>query len=378
MIPSSRRRFLTGQSVVDAARRQADGIADALAGEALPTAGETVRLETRAMACPWAVILNPGPPARVLTASHALDEVQRVERLLTVYRDDSDIAQLNRHAATEPCAVTPELFELLHGCRQLCDATDGAFDPASQALITLWQSCRDGGRIPTQAEIDAALRCSGMSRVQSLPGDAAQNSCPRVQFEVAGIGLNFGAIGKGYAIDRAADILRHGGIDDFLVHGGHSSLYAGGEHYVQEGWPVGLKNPLFTEESYALLLLRDQALATSGSNIQFFRHGGQRYGHILDPRTGWPAEQLLSASVVAPTAAEADALSTAFYVLGLEKACEYCDTHASIGAILTPPTESGRVLRPIVCNLPPERLFPADAGVELSFRDAHRQAKASS
>lgn len=329
-----------------------------------------MRLETEAMACSWAVILNPGPAEQVMIAADALDEVRRVERLLTVFRDDSEVARLNRTAAVAPAAVSPELFALLLECRELYEQTDGAFDPAAQALIELWRACRLADRIPTQAEIDAALSRSGFAHLQLCPADPATGEAqPRVAFEIEGLGLNFGAIGKGYAIDRAAAVLRGRGKQDFLIHGGRSSLYASGGHAGQPGWPVGLKNPLFTDASYLTLLLRDQALGTSGSNIQYFRHGGRRYGHILDPRTGWPAESLLSVSVTAPTATEADALSTAFYVLGLEKARQYCDTHRSVGAILTPPPERGKRLSPLVCNLPEEQVFPVSDEVEVLFVD---------
>jgi thiamine biosynthesis lipoprotein len=358
---SSRRQFLTGRV---AARPLAPS-------RPLPREEATVRLETEAMACFWAVILNPGPAEQVMLATDALDEVRRVERLLTVFRQDSPVVELNRTAADAPATVTPELFALLLECRKLYDQTEGAFDPASQALLELWRACRRADRIPTQTEIDAALQGSGFSHVQLLdaersPGDPQ----PRVAFDVQGVGLNFGAIGKGYAIDRAAAVLRARGMDEFLIHGGRSSLYASGGHAGQAGWPVGLKNPLFTEASYLTLLLHDQALGTSGSNVQYFRHGGRRYGHILDPRTGWPAQSLLSVSVVAPTAAQADALSTAFYVLGLEKARQYCDTHSSVGAILTPPPERGKRLSPLVCNLPEEQVFPVSAEVEVLFAES--------
>ncbi|MFV0442033.1 MAG: FAD:protein FMN transferase [Planctomycetaceae bacterium] len=369
-MPSSRRRFLTGRMAADAAREAGERLADAIEAtqrRPLPQSGETVRLETQAMACPWAVILNPGPPERVLTASQALDEVHRVEALLTVYRADSPVSKLNREAASGPCAVTPELFELLDQCDTLRAATAGAFDPASQALIALWQRARSENRLPEQPEIDLALAASGLRYVRRENRQTEGGETCGVAFDVAGLGLNFGAIGKGYAIDRAATVLRDGGIDDFLVHGGHSSLLAAGEHYGQGGWPVGLKNPLFTEESYLTLLLSDQALGTSGSNIQYFRHQGRRYGHLLDPRNGWPAEEFLSVSVVAPSATEADALSTAFYVLGLENSLKYCDTHKSVGAILTPPAERGRKLHPVVCNLPADRIFLTTDDVALQF-----------
>ncbi len=336
-----------------------------------------MRLETEAMACSWAVILNPGPADQVMAAANALEEVRRVERLLTVFRDESEVSRLNREAASTPAAVTPELFALLLECRELYEQTEGAFDPASQALIELWRTCRRSDRIPTQEEIDAALNCSGFAHVRL--SDAVEfpaDSSPHMAFDARGVGLNFGAIGKGYAIDRAAAVLGARGLGDFLVHGGRSSLYASGGHAGQAGWPIGLKNPLFTEASYLTLLLSDQALGTSGSNIQYFRYGGRRYGHILDPRTGWPAESLLSVSVVAPTATQADALSTAFYVLGLEKTQQYCDTHRSVGAILTPPPERGKRLSPLVCNLPQEQVFPVSDDIEVLFAEPTEPAPA--
>ncbi|MEZ6067395.1 MAG: FAD:protein FMN transferase [Planctomycetaceae bacterium] len=297
-----------------------------------------------------------------MVASDALNSVHRVDRQLSVYRETSEVSRLNNAAAAAPQVISAELAWLLRVCWDLHQSTAGAFDPAVQSVIQLWSGCRSAGRIPDSSEVAAALACCGLDKLEfekSADDESLleQPGALRVSYKLAGVGLNFGAIGKGWGIDRAMDILRDAGLNDCLLHGGYSSLYACGEHAGQGGWPVDLKNPLFTDKAYLTLLLRDQALATSGSNVQFFRSGGKRYGHILDPRTGWPAEQLLSVSVLAPTAAEADALSTAFYVMGLEKSREYCHTHPSIGAILTPPPSRGRTLAPVLCNIPPDRVF---------------------
>ncbi len=345
---------MTGRAAHREILRRGDEAADALreaVQSAPPAASDTVRLETRAMACAWSVVMNPGPARQVMVASDALDFVHAAEQLLTVYRPDSEVSLLNQNAAANPCVVSKELLDFLVQCRVHWEQTDGAFDPAAGALIQLWKQARASQTVPTQDQVDDALRRSGFQHVFV---DAERET---VFFETPGLLLDFGGIGKGYAVDLAIEHLRKEGITDALVHGGHSSLMAIGDHTGQTGWPVGIKNPLFTQERYATVVLKDRAMSTSGSNVQFFRHGGRRYGHQLDPRTGWPAEGLLSVTVIASTATVAEALSTAFYVMGLDKARAYCDDHLDVGAILVPPPVKGRMLEPVVCNVPPEQLF---------------------
>jgi thiamine biosynthesis lipoprotein len=173
-----------------------------------------------------------------------------------------------------------------------------------------------------------------------------------------GIEFNLGAIGKGYAVDQACETLLSHGVTDYLVHGGRSSIRASGCHGELDGWPIGLRNPLLPDKPFATLLLKDAAIGTSGTAIQWFRHEGKRYGHILDPRSGWPVESLLSVSVIAPDAALADALSTAFFVLGVEKSLKCCDNIPSrVGAIFFPLPSQGQSLEPILHNVPSERWF---------------------
>jgi thiamine biosynthesis lipoprotein len=191
-----------------------------------------------------------------------------------------------------------------------------------------------------------------------------------------GMALNFGAIGKGYALDRAAEALDAGGLHDFLIHGGNSSVLARGgreanaecgirsaefedEHSAfrtphSAFWTVALRHPRRPDVRRAEFVLCNQALGTSGSGTQFFHHQGQRYGHIIDPRTGWPADKVLSATVIAPTAEQADALSTALYVMGLDRAREFCAAHSEISALLTTQSGAGRIeLHPL--NLSDDR-----------------------
>lgn len=352
---SSRRDFLTGRSGLEEIRARGEAVADALTA-LIPRARDTIRLETRAMACPWAVVMNPGPPRQVMSASDALDLVHAVEDELTIYRSDTLTSRVNATAADTPQPVTPSLFDLLRECQQLWEETSGAFDPAAGGLIQLWKQARLANTIPAAKEIADLVARSGMKQVRL---DAESLS---VSFATHGPLFDFGAIGKGHAVDLASAHLIQEGVEQHLVHGGYSSLYALGTHGEHPGWPVGLRNPLVEGAAYATVLLRDQGLGTSGANVQFFRHEGKRYGHILDPRTGWPADSLLSVTVIAATAARADALSTAFYVMGLDNALAYCENHPDVGAIFVPHPEQGRRLQPVIHNIPDDRLFWEEMG----------------
>jgi thiamine biosynthesis lipoprotein len=162
--------------------------------------------------------------------------------------------------------------------------------------------------------------------------------CQRtVRYLREGVEINLGSIGKGYALDEVGRLLRERwGVSAGLVHGGHSSVLAVGAQPGQErGWPVGVAHP-WEPRRLAVLHLRDRALGTSAATFRHLEYNGRKLGHILDPRTGWPAEGLASVTVTAPTAAEADALATAFYILGVDWARDYCAGHPEIGGVLLP------------------------------------------
>ena len=190
-----------------------------------------------------------------------------------------------------------------------------------------------------------------------LPRGEGTGRDTSIAFYRMGVELNLGSIGKGYALDRAAEILIEYELTEWLIQGGHSSVIARGGHNGLAGWPVGLRNPLLPQRRLGTILLRDQALATSGTAVQHFRFEGKRYGHIIDPRTGWPIDTMLSVTVLAPTAAEADALSTAFFVGGVEIAQRYCSNHPSVSALLIPPPSGGQRLEPVNLGIPPEQIF---------------------
>jgi thiamine biosynthesis lipoprotein len=308
-----------------------------------------LRFARNAMATTFEVLIPFGTEQALEAATLALDEIDALEAQLTVYRDDSEVSRLNRAAAAGFVPVESNLFALLLQSAQVHRDTEGAFDITTGALIKTWGFYRRAGQVPTETDRTAALQRCGMHQVML---NAEQQS---VCYLCQGLEINLGSIGKGYALDRAAALLRRDGqIKSAVLHGGKSSVYAlGSEPGHRRGWPVAIRHPSDPEQTLAVVRLRDRALGTSSATFQHLEHEGKKLGHILDPRTGWPAEGMASASVVAPTAAEADALATAFFVLGIEKARAYCAAHPGVGAVLL---SSEGDARPVVLGLSPEEI----------------------
>ncbi len=289
-----------------------------------------LRLRHRAMATDWELIFPFGTARALELANLALARIDDLEDQLSVYRDHSEVSQINRNAYNEPVKVEAGLFNLLTRAGALHAETGGAIDIAAGALIRAWGFFRGPRRVPEQQELATALSNAGWRHVQLNP------EASTVRFLRSSVEINLGAIGKGYAIDQAIRLLRlHGDGIPALLHGGHSSVYAiGSEPGTDRGWLVEISHPLSAGASLGIVRLRDRAMGTSAATFQYFEHRGRKFGHILDPRIGWPARGIESATAIAPTAAQADALATAFFILGPRKVEEYCRMHDQVGAIL--------------------------------------------
>lgn len=286
------------------------------------------------MACAFEIWLNAGQHSEAgELALAALDLVEHLESQLTVYRDSSEVSLLNQQAAQGPIAVERRLFQLLSQCVSLWNLTTGAFDITSGPLSELWGFKRRAGRLPDKAEIDATLQRIGSQHL------LLEDERATIEFDLAGIEINLGAIGKGYALDRCAELFETGGVLNYLIHGGNSSVLARGSRAATEssGWSIGVRHPLRPTQYLGELIVHDKALSTSGSGTQFFMQNGRRYGHILDPRTGWPAGEVLSATALAATAAEAEALSTACYVLGPAATGQLLNSEKQFGCLMICP-----------------------------------------
>ncbi len=333
----SRRSFLTGRALIDVVRTAAArALEDGILGHLVPEVS-CVHAARYAMGTVFTVSLPAGVSDAGRLAMAALDLVQEIEDKLTVYHDRSLIARVNRAAAEQPVPVDEELMELLVRCKELWEETAGAFDVAAGALVDAWGFVHGPRRVPNQEELEAALRASG-SRYLELDQERRM-----VRFARNGLKLNFGSIGKGYALDRAAALIRaEADVPAGVIQGGKSSIYAWGRpHRNARGWPVAVGDPTGRQNRLVTVWLQNEGLATASNVIQFVDGDGRRYGHVLDPRTGWPAESVLQATAICPSAADADALATAFFVLGLEGTQSYCQRHPDVGAFLVTADDSG-------------------------------------
>lgn len=344
-----RRAFLQPEPLAHAAGQVLGALAELTPSveESRPREGVALlRCARQAMATQFEVLLPFGTPGGMDVAGEALDLIDRLEEQLTVYRDHSEVSRLNRLAADNSVVVEDRLFALLAECARLTAATEGAFDITTGALSKAWGFFKRQGRVPTPEERSEVLGRVGSRFLELDP----QRRTAR--YLVRGLEINLGSIGKGYALDRAAELLRQREVSLGLLHGGHSSIVAlGTDPADRRGWAVGVRHPWLPERRLAVLRLRDRALGTSAATFQHLEYNGRKLGHILDPRTGWPAEGLASATVVAPSAAEADALATAFFILGVDKAAAYCRAHPQIGALLL---ADGPGAKPVVLNLSAE------------------------
>ena len=289
--------------------------------------GFWLHVNRKAMACKFEVTLPGSSESGVSLANEALDTVDRIEQQLSVFRADSEISLLNQEAATRLVEVEPTVFELLSLCKILHRETEGAFDITAGPLTRCWGFLKRQGRLPEQDEIDRAMAVVGSEKL------LLDSSTRTVCFSENGVEINLGSIGKGYALDRIASyFVAHS--EPSLLNAAGSSFRATGSGANQEGWVVGLRDPRAKTKRFGVLRLRDCAMSTSGSEEQFFESGGRRFGHIIDPRTGWPSEDVTSVTVVANSAAISDALATAFFVAGREMAERYCASHSEILVIL--------------------------------------------
>jgi thiamine biosynthesis lipoprotein len=309
----------------------------AVAGESALFRYENSRVS---MACTYSIVVY-GKDAKQLPliVDAGLDEVDRIDNLMSNYKPDSALTRINKEAGAGPVLVEPELLNFIEVCVKYSQQSEGAFDITVGPLMKAWGFFRGEGRIPWSFELWSILKRVGY---QKLILNRQERT---IQFGQAGMELDLGGIAKGYAVDRVVEILKQYKIDRAFVSAGGSTLYGLGSPPDRDGWEVKVRDPLFpkdNQKSAETVKLRDRCLSVSGNYEKFFRSGGVTYSHIMDPRTGRPVENMLSVAVLTDTGVEGDALDDVFYVEGVEKSKRLMNTWPNVDAFLfLPESEHG-------------------------------------
>jgi FAD:protein FMN transferase len=274
---------------------------------------ELVRAEgsVDAMGSSYSVVIYGSDRERLqATVAQALEEARRLDQLLSNYQPESEWSQVNRFGADRPVEVSSELFELLSACVEYSRESEGAFDITVGPLMKVWGFYKGTGHLPHRAEIRGAL---GKVGYRNIVLDAKHST---VRLAQKGAEMDPGGIGKGYAVDKMIAVLKSNGITSALVSAAGSSIYALGTPPGESGWKLQIKDPKNPSRPVATVSLKNESMSTSGNYEKFFYAEGKLYSHIMDPRTGYPSQGMLQASVIAPKTIDSEAWTKPYYILG--------------------------------------------------------------
>ena len=308
---------------------------------------ETFELRGQAMGTTWSIRVVASADGSGVELEPIRERVaarlEELENVFSTWRPDSDVSRFNARAGEEWFAVSPVFLDVLEEAVRVSELTRGAFDVTAGPLVKVWgfggggEAGFDPGgtasRIPDREALDRLLAATGFAYLQW------RESPPAVRRTRPGVQMDFSAIAKGYAVDEICGLLYEAGLSDYLVEIG-GEVSARGTRADGQAWSIGIESPDRTGVTEAAPL-RDAAIATSGDYRNYFEHDGRRYSHVLDPRTGWPVHHgLTSVTVIASSAATADALATALLVLGPETGLQLAVDHG-MAARLAVRTEDG-------------------------------------
>jgi thiamine biosynthesis lipoprotein len=261
--------------------------------------------------------------------SRAFDEIRRLERILSEWRNDSEVGKINLNPG-HWVTVGPETFAVIRSGLDAGRASQGAFDITFQVMSDVWRfgsAAEAVPKVPSKAEIERRRRFVDYRKVELDPPQQAV----RIP---AGYKIGLGGIAKGYIVDRAADVLKKAGLQSFLVQAG-GDLYGAGKKPDGSPWVSGIQDPRAAQgEFFATIELTDHAFSTAGDYARAYVLGGHRYHHIIDPHTGYPATASRSVTVWAEDATTADAIDDAVFILGPERGLKLADASPGVGVVI--------------------------------------------
>jgi FAD:protein FMN transferase len=301
----------------------------ASASSASVASATRVEATRMSMGCLYSISAYAERPEAVRGAlQRALDEVDRIDRLMSHYREDSPLSRINRRAAREPVSVDRELFDFIALALGFSAASDGAFDVTVGPLMKAWGFFRGDGRLPGDVTGFRHVRLNYRDRT--------------IRFDRDGVEFDLGGIAKGYAVDRAVGVLTREGVTAALVNACGSTIYAIGAPPGRPHWTVDIQDPLDADKVAFTVALADRALSVSGVSEKFFEADGVRYSHIMDPRTGWPARGVLAVVVRAPDGTTGDAIDNVLFVQGVGRSPAFLRMRRGVDATVLLPDGPGR------------------------------------
>ena len=293
-----------------------------------------------------ATIYAPDKYVAEKTFNDVFQEINRLDYLMSNYKKESVLSELNKNASAEPANCNKELASVIEQSLQYSDITDGAFDITIGPLMKKWGFFKKKGRIPGKEELESVLESVSYKNIiieEKTIKSLAKNpgTVKTVFFKNPDTRIDLGGIGKGYAVDRAVSVLKQNGISSALINFA-GNIYTFGTPPGKESWVIGLQHPRESEGLLGTFEIKDKAVSTSGDYEKFFTIEGKRYSHIIDPRTGNPVKGIVSVTIVTGNATRADALSTGVFVLGLEKGMGLIEQLPDVeGIIVYEDTDSG-------------------------------------
>ena len=241
----------------------------------------------------------------------AVAEIDRIEKLISSWDENSQTSKINRNAGVAPVKVDAELFNLIERAIEISKLTDGAFDISYASMDKVWKFDGSMTEMPTQSVIDSSVAKVGYQNI------ILDKSNSTVFLKKKGMKIGFGAIGKGYSADKAKELLISKGVTSGIINAS-GDMNTWGKQPNGSEWKVAITNPMDKNKVFALLPITNGAVVTSGNYEKYVVFNGVRYSHIIDPRTGYPATGIISVTVFAPQAELADALATSVFVMGKE------------------------------------------------------------
>lgn len=257
----------------------------------------------------------------------AISEIKRIESVISSWDEYSETSKINHNAGIKPVKVSKELFDLINRSIQISKITDGAFDISYASMDKIWKFDGSMTEMPSAEAINKSVEKVGYKNI------ILNNSDQTVFLKHKGMKIGFGAIGKGYAADKAKKLLQEQGVKAGLINAS-GDLNCWGKQPDGQSWKVGITNPLNKNKIYSWFDIDDQAVVTSGNYEKYIKFNEKRYSHIINPKTGYPANGIASVTVFAPKAELADALATSIFVMGTSVGIDLIDQLKGVECII--------------------------------------------